>query len=49
MQLAKYLLETANKNYGTNSPISQKAKTASNQNAILQLVGKSLFTSKLRC
>jgi hypothetical protein len=31
MQLAKYLLETASKNYGTYSPTCQKAKTARSQ------------------
>jgi hypothetical protein len=53
MQLAKYLLETASKNYGTNSTNCQKAKTARNQmqyNSLLALVFyiKSYFFQKLQ-
>jgi hypothetical protein len=43
MQLAKYLLETASKNYGTNRPTCQGVKIASKRKCNIQNVGCSCF------
>ena len=47
MQLAKQLLETVSKNYGTNSPNSQETTIARNPNAIYKLLGGVVFIQKL--